>query len=136
VIDRVAHVNGLIGKPYKRGGAGPVEYDCYSLTRHLQATFWSREMPVFETPAEAGRFALAAMISRHPERQRWHRVERPEDGAIVSMAKQEMGYHMGTYLEMDGGLLVHTLETSGVVADKMFALAAFGWRNLKFYLPA
>lgn len=133
--DRASHLNALLGKPYRLGAAGSDAFDCYGLARHLQSTFYGRESPLFEMPAKAGRIAIAAAIAAHPERQRWVSTARAIDGAAVSMAKQDIGYHLGTYIEIDGGLVVHALEDCGVVAEPLFTLRAFGWRRIQFLVP-
>lgn len=135
-MDRVAFVNTLIGSPYKLGAQGPDRFDCYGVTRVLQATLFRREMPVFAMPGGAGRAGIAAAIAVHPERDRWREVEAPSDGAIVTMARNECGYHLGTWLADDGGVIVHALETVGVTTDTLATLEAVGWRRFRFHLPA
>lgn len=134
--DRAAHVNSLLGRRYEAGGMGPELYDCYGLARHLQAAFFGRDLPRFQLPAEAGRFAVASAIAVHPERARWVPVARPVDGAMVVMARQDCGFHVGVYLAMDRGLVVHTIEQTGVVAETPFQLAspAARWR-LQYLVP-
>lgn len=133
---RAAHVNSLIGRPYEAGVMGPERFDCYGLARHLQREFFGRALPLFQLPAEAGRFAIASAIAVHPERERWDEVERAVDGAVVVMAQQACGFHMGVFLDLDGGLIVHTTEQTGVVADTPFQLTspAARWR-LKYLVP-
>lgn len=121
---RAEHVNALLGRPYQAGGNGPESFDCYGLARHLQAAFFGRDLPVFTMPAEAGRFAIASAITVHPERARWREIAAPIDGAIAVMARQENGFHMGVFLDLDGGTIVHALEEQGVVAERPFLLTS------------
>lgn len=137
---RAAHLNGLLGRPYRAGAMGPDAFDCYGLARHLQATFFGRDLPVFQLPAEAGRFAIASAIAVHPERARWHGIARPRDGAMVVMARQDCGFHLGVWLALGqvGGLVAHTIEQTGVVAETPWQLAgpAGRWRLQYFDLGA
>ncbi len=135
---RAAHVNALLGRAYVAGGMGPDAYDCYGLARHLQSAFFGRDLPMFQLPAEAGRFAIASAISVHPERQRWRPIARPFDGAMVVMARQDCGFHIGVWLALDGGIIVHTLEQTGVVAETPFHLSspAGRWRLQYFVAEA
>lgn len=135
VADRVAVINGLIGRPYALGAQGPEAFDCYSTARELQLSLFGRDMPAFEMPAEAGRMAMAAAIAVHPERARWVEVDAPVDGALVTMARQSCGYHLGTFVAEDGGLIVHALEGTGVVADTVGSLQSVGWRRFRFHVP-
>lgn len=135
MVDRIAFLNSLIGKPYRLGAQGPDAYDCYSATRAVQSGVFGRDMPPFEIPGTAGRWAIAAAITIHPERNRWIEAEKPVDGAAVTMARNEVGYHIGTYLETDGGIIVHALERVGVVAGRLIELEAEGWRKFRFHIP-
>lgn len=136
-MSRADIINGLMGKPYRLGGQGGDDaVDCYSATRHLQLALFGRDMPAFDMPSEAGRLAIAAAIAEHPERGRWIEIAKPRDGAIVTMARNVCGYHLGTWLAEDGGIIVHALEEVGVVADTLPSLASIGWRRFRFHVPA
>lgn len=133
-VDRAAYLNTLLGRPYAAQAMGPDAFDCYGLARHLQREFFGRELPLFSLPADAGRFAIASAIAIHPERARWDRVEVPADGNVVVMARQDCGFHMGVWLALDGGVIVHTLEQTGVVIDQPFRLTGPGQRwRLSYY---
>lgn len=133
---RAEHVNELLGRPYEAGATGPDSFDCYGLARHLQAVFFGRELPLFTMPAEAGRFAVASAISVHPERTRWVEVAEPQDGAIAVMSRQDVGFHLGVFLDIDGGIIVHAIEIQGVSAERPFILSspAARWR-IAYHLP-
>lgn len=134
-MDRADIVNGLLGRPYRLGCAGPDAFDCYGLTRYLQMTLFGRSMPEFKMPGFGGRIAIASAIAVHPERQCWGEIAAARDGCIVTMARQNAGYHMGTWLAMDGGVIVHTIERCGVVTDTPATLEAIGWRRLRYFVP-
>lgn len=136
--DRAQHLNALLGRPYVARGMGPDAFDCYGLARHLQHVFFGRHLPLFSLPADAGRFAIASAIAVHPERGRWDKVDKPADGHMAIMARQDCGFHMGVYLDLDGGVIAHTLEQTGVVVDQPFRLSgpAQRWRISYFELSA
>jgi len=142
-MDRIAFINGLIGRPYKLGGQGPDAFDCYGLTRFVQRELFGRAMPEFVTPERAGLQAIAGFIQAHPERRNWRRIDGPVDGAIVSMFREGIGHHMGTYLDIDRGMVLHTLggedesKSMGVVVDTLFRMKAppKAWTAFHFYLP-
>ena len=58
-----------------------------------------------------------------------------EAWVLVTMARNECGYHLGTWVAEDGGLIVHAVEGCGVVADTLATLGAVGWRRFRFHLP-
>ncbi|WP_297105127.1 glycoside hydrolase [uncultured Devosia sp.] len=134
-MDRVAIINGLIGRPYDLGGRAPGSINCYGCARILQREIFGRDMPDFAMPGTAGRQGIAAAIAVHPERGRWQEIGAPEDGALVTMARNDCGYHIGTWLAEDGGIIVHALEVVGVVADTTSSLQAVGWRRFRFHRP-
>lgn len=136
MTDRAATINGFLGRPYRLGASGPDAYDCYGITRALQAVLFERPMPAFEIPGKSGRMAIAAAIAGHPERLRWAEIEAPVDGAIVTMARHLQGYHLGTWLSEDGGLIVHAMEGVGVVASRLIELEVEGWRRFRFHIPS
>ena len=135
-MNRIDAINALMGTPYSLGGQMPGTVDCYGCATRLQRELFGRDMPDFAMPATAGRVAIAAAIAVHPERGNWVEVSSPVDGALVTMARNDCGYHIGTWLAEDGGLIVHALENVGVVADTMPALMALGWRRFRFHVPA
>lgn len=134
-MDRIEFITSILGRPYRLGAQGPEAYDCYSATRALQSGIFDRDMPEFAIPETAGRWAIAAAMTVHPERRKWTSVERPVDGAIVTMARNEIGYHIGTWLQEDGGVIVHAMESVGVVASRLIELEAEGWRKFRFHIP-
>jgi len=136
MTDRAALINGLIGTPYRLGGQGPGEVDCWSAARILQKGLADRDMPAFEMPSTAGRIAIASAIAVHPERNRWVEIASPVDVCLVTMAHQHVGYHIGTWVVEDGGLIIHAIEKCGVVADRLIELQAMGWRRVRFHVPA
>lgn len=135
-MNRVDTINALLGRPYVLGAQGPEAFDCYGLARQLQADLFERPMPAFEMPGQAGRTAIAAAIAVHPERQRWREIEAPVDGALITMARNTVGYHIGTWLAEDGGIIVHAIEDCGVVVDTFPSLEAIGWRKFRIHVPA
>jgi hypothetical protein len=134
-MTRAEIVNAHIGTPYSLGGRAAGTVDCYGSARYLQRELFGRAMPDFAMPGSAGRSAIAAAISVHPERQQWREVDAPTDGALVTMARNLCGYHIGTWLEEDDGVIIHAIEDCGVVADTLQTLEAIGWRRFRFHVP-
>jgi hypothetical protein len=129
---RAAFLNDLVGRPYAAGADGPEAFDCYGLTRHLQLSCFGRKMPPFLLPRGAGRIAIASAIATHPERENWVPVREPVDGAIALMARRDIAWHMGTYFDLDGGLVVHALEDAGVSAAPPWRLWSQGGGRWRF----
>jgi 6-phosphofructokinase len=98
MADRDDILGSILGKPYRLGAQGPQEFDCYSATRFVQRELFGRAMPAFTMPETAGRWAIASVIAVHPERMQWREIARPCEGALVTMARNTQGYHIGTWL--------------------------------------
>lgn len=135
LIDRPAIINRLLGRPYRADGYGPAAFGCYGLTRHLQRVLYGRELPLIEIPPDLERTGMAGLIETSPERARWRAIDAPEDGAVVQMFRNNLGYHIGTYIDLDGGLVVHAIEPS-VQADSLMQLAAADWRRFRYFTRA
>lgn len=132
MIDKVGFLNSLIGKPYRADGYGPDFYGCYGCARHIQSELYGRELPLIEVPEGLERTGAAGLIATNPERANWREIATPEDGAVVQMFRQRLGYHIGTYVDLDGGVVVHAIAPS-VQADTLMQLHAANWRRLRFY---
>lgn len=136
-MNRIAFINSIIGRPYQRGAQGPDAFECYSLTRYVQQRLFGRDLPIFQTPDDIGVQGVAGLLAAHPERRRWRPVSAPEDGAVVTMFRQGIGHHIGTWIKEDRGLILHATDGIGVTAEPMFRMQAPPdcWNLFKFYVP-
>lgn len=125
-------VGDLIGLPWVRGAMGPDSYDCWGLAREVQRRLFSRDMPAIETPPES-LVGLARLIANSPIRRSWRRSERPCHGAMVEMARERTPWHIGVYLDVDGGGVIHSAQHAGVCFDRVAVLRLGGWRRVTYY---
>lgn len=72
-------------------------------------------------------------ISAHSTTPMWSPIDAPVDGCVVAMGKREWPHHVGVYLDVDGGRIVHCLERVGCASDKLSTLRKSGWGFMKFY---
>ena len=122
----------LIGLPWVVGAHGPDAYDCWGLFVAVQHTHFQRSLP--ENPVDATNLrAVLAAFSGHPERQRWQPVPQPEEGDAVLMRQSRYPVHIGVWLDIDGGGVLHAVRHAGVVFQTLAALDAHGWRIEGFY---
>jgi hypothetical protein len=122
----------LIGKPWVAGQAGPDQFDCWGLVRYVQAKHYGRELPII-APENYGVMACARMFRDHQERARWVDTITPMDGDVVLLAHNRHPAHVGHWLNVDGGGLLHCVQGSGVVFQNLQALKNSGWGNISFY---
>lgn len=121
-----------VGMPWENGAQGPAAYDCWALVRQVQREHYGRELPMIVVDAEDGSAVHDAFRS-HPERARWTRVDSPQDGDCVLTHKGNEVDHVGVYLDLDGGRVLHAITGSGVVCTTLPTLQRLGWYPLEFY---
>lgn len=129
--EQVEYLNGLIGRQWQSTGL-----HCWELTRVVQRDLFGRVLPPVDEAPATFRETVAA-IESHPERARWQRIDAPVHGAVVLMSRGQAGAgrdaHIGTYLDLDGGGVLHASQSYGVAFDPITLLTVAGWRGLTFY---
>ncbi len=128
----MSEVAALIGKPWERGASGPDAYDCWGLARKVQSILFNRELDDIPDPPDSPK-ELARFIVGHRQRDKWTLAESPSHGQIVEMVQVRNPFHIGVYLNIDRGGIIHSLENTGVRFDKLDVLKAVGWRKFNFY---
>lgn len=117
----------LIGLPWVAGARGPDAYDCWGLFLAVQRQHFGRDLP--EIPVDALNLrAVLDAFTAHPERQRWQPVSAAEEGDAVLMRQARYPVHIGVWLDIDGGGVLHAVRHAGVVFQTLAALNAHGWR--------
>ena len=103
---------GYIGIPWVAGAQGPDAYDCMAFFRYIQSAHFGIEVPQIIAPDYDDQNAIADLFLTHPERQKWPRIAAPKHGCAV-MIRRPM--HIGTWLDIDGGGVLHCVRGAGVV---------------------
>ena len=129
---QVEELTGLIGLPWVVGAAGPDAFDCWGLFVMVQRQCFGRHLP--QNPVDATNLrAVLDAFNGHPERKRWQSVDQPTEGDAVLMRQSRYPVHIGVWLEIDGGGVLHAVRHAGVVFQTLAALDAHGWRIEGFY---
>ncbi len=126
-----AFVRSVIGMPWQSGAQGPDAFDCWGLARAAQRELFGYELPPVSVNANHLRSVIEA-IEGHAIRQEWHNVEIPAHGDLVTLARHDHPTHIGVYLAVDRGGLLHCARDVGVCFDHIQALAWQGWARLRF----
>lgn len=125
-----------LGKPWVPLATGPDAYYCWSLFRVVQRDHFAIEVPEIVIPEWTGlamvREAMA-QFAHHPELQRWRQVPTPQDGDGVLMSAAKDPWHVGIWLDVDGGGVLHCVEGAGVIFTGVLALQHAGWRRLSYW---
>ena len=129
---KVDELTGLIGLPWVVGAAGPDAFDCWGLFVTVQRQCFGRDLP--QNPVDATNLrAVLDAFKGHPERQRWQLVNQPTEGDAVLMGQSRYPVHIGVWLDIDGGGVLHAVRHAGVAFQTLAALDAHGWRIEGFY---
>lgn len=125
-------INSLIGKPYKDNAYGPDEFDCWGLACFVQEKLFNRQLP-HVTSSRGNLTEIIYKIRNHPERNRWKLVEEPVHGCLVELSHSKHPHHIGVWLDIDGGGILHCQFGTGVSFDPSIILTSVGWRKVEFY---
>ncbi|CAO4178814.1 glycoside hydrolase [Methylorubrum populi] len=129
--DRAAFLRRWRGTPYDKA-----ERNCWWLAALAQGELFGRPLPAADPALVADIRARAEAMATHPAREEWREIETPVDGALVLMGKVAGAEtHVGTFLALDGGLILHTDERHGVVLDPPLELAAAKRWRLTYLVP-
>lgn len=120
-----------IGRPWHPTAEGPDAFYCWSFVRFIQAQHFGRDLPTIPNPEDL--LAMVRAFHAHPERKRWDRVEFPAEGDCVLMRQARYPIHVGVWLGVDGGGVLHCARESGVVFQRLQALTFNGWQIEGFY---
>jgi hypothetical protein len=113
----------------------PHHHDCWSFFRRVQADRFGLDLPEIDVDACAPLTCRRAFAS-HDERERWLAVDVPAEGDAVLMGKSKRPAHVGVWIEMPAGAVLHCVEGAGVVVQARTDLRLAGWQILGFYRRA
>ncbi len=121
-----------IGKPWVVASDGPDAYDCWGLVVEIHRRLYGRTLEII--PVEENNLkALIRTIDAHPERKRWETVRRPKEGDIALMRQSRHPIHVGVWLDVDGGGILHCIQGAGVVFQNLLSLSSTGWKIDNYY---
>ncbi|MPS48554.1 NlpC/P60 family protein [Methylobacillus sp.] len=121
-----------VGTPWVKGGQGPNGYDCWGFVRFVQQKHFDRALSHIDADADSYREVITA-IEQTEERHSWVQVQKPAEGDCVLMAHAKYPSHVGVWLDVDGGGVLHCVRGEGVVFSSMSALKLAGWGKVEFY---
>lgn len=126
---------GYIGTPWANGAQGPDSFDCWSFFRHIQIKHFGIDVPIIEVDADNWRSVIKGFVG-HDERSQWIATIRPKEGDAVLMRHSKYPSHVGLWLDVDGGGVLHCVRGEGVIFSSLTALKLSGWGKLEFYTHA
>lgn len=122
-----------LGKPYRPGGTGPDFFDCFGLFCVLQLEYFSVRVG-FDPKYSSSALSIRRAFRDSDEFQRWERTQEPKHGNAVVMSKNHHHRdHIGIWLDIDGGRVIHAAREHGVMISDLQSLAMMGWSRQAFY---
>lgn len=123
-----------LGTPYKIGTQGPEYFDCWGWVRFANKQLWGRDIPWIDMSQQSpGEF-----IKRGYEYRRqmdWVVMDNPIHSCLVEMSHRLHAHHVGVFLDIDGGQVVHAIQGNGLICDALLTLPACGWHPIRFDMP-
>lgn len=118
-----------IGIPWEAGAQGPDAYDCMSFFRLIQREAFGIDVPAIIAPDYDDPSVLADLFGSHEERTRWDCINTPPLHGDACMIRRPM--HIGTWLNIDGGGVLHCVRGIGVIftKDADWRMSGFGRRE-------
>ena len=100
----------------------PINFNCWHLVKKVQQECFRRDLPDFDVHGADLR-KVAKTFDTAAERQNWQRIKKPTHGCCVLMRRARLPIHIGVWLDIDGGGILHNLENIGVVFQSRLNLS-------------
>ena len=121
-----------IGKPWKSSCDGPDVFDCWGLVVDIYRRQYKKTLEIIPVQ-ENNLKALILTIDKHPERHRWELVFIPQEGDVALLRQNRYPIHVGLWVDVDGGGVLHCIQGAGVVFQSLQALELIGWKVDAYY---
>lgn len=121
-----------LGKPYDVDGYGPDAFNCWGLVWEVYRAQFGIDLPKYGHVDPRQLPQIVRQIAS--EECQWERITEPKDGCVVGLSSGRSLHHVGIYLDVDGGLVLHARDQAGVIATPRAHLARHGWGKVNFYL--
>ncbi len=116
-----------LSKPWING-----QQDCWQLVRDVYREQLNIELPQIVVNAEKLREVITAMEST-TNLSDWQPIEQPGHWSLVFWSQLTRPSHVGIYLDIDGGRILHNTQRTGVVCQSVHDMSLQGWCNPRYY---
>lgn len=106
--------------------------DCWAFFRKISAEHYQRNLSIIEIDTANLRACIDQFLN-HTEHRHWKKTSAPVDGDAVLMSQGKMPSHVGMWLDVDGGGVLHCVKGAGVIFTKTNQLHMLGYQVLGFY---
>lgn len=98
----------------------------------MQKNHFNLDLPIIDVDFDSLLKTVRAFDSK-TERSNWDEIKRPVDGCVVSLSHAKHTSHVGVYLDIDGGGVLHCVRGAGVIFSTMSNLKLSGWGRISLY---
>jgi hypothetical protein len=96
----------LLNPVYKIGGTKPGQFDCWKFARLTQQELFGRDLPFISL--EEDRIAVwVKLVAEYKTKLKWMEIDQPVHGCLVEMTHKMLPYHIGTWLDIKEGGVLH-----------------------------
>lgn len=111
-----------IGEPWVLG-----KHECGHFFCKVQKEVFDLDVQVIDADALSLLSCARAMSGKHPEFANWVDVSEPKDGDAIQMSHSKHPHHIGLWVDVDGGGVLHCCEDTGVIFSSRQNLRLAGW---------
>lgn len=108
--------------------------DCWAFFCRVQRERFGRIVPDIEVDA-ANVMACVRAFTGHGERQNWIETQTPAEGDAVLLSQGRQPTHVGLWVDVDGGGVLHCVQGAGVIFSRPQNLLLIGYNMLASYRP-
>lgn len=105
--------------------------DCWLFFREIQAKHYGRTVPIVDVDVMDIRDVIHKVDAE--KKAHWEQIGKPEDGCAVLMSRNRYPVHIGMWLDIDGGKVLHCAQGMGVVFQNRQALKFDGWTGISYW---
>ena len=116
-----------LGQPWING-----QQDCWQLVRDVYRNQLQIDLPQIVVDAKNLRAVLTEMESS-PHLSDWISINKPEHWSLVFWSQHTRPSHVGVYLNVDGGRILHNTQRTGTVCQPVHDMSQQGWCHPRYY---
>lgn len=118
-------------KPFEHDSYGPDSFDCYGLLWHVCKHQGGIELPRMDN-MEGHLARINAAVQGQILSGDWREVWRPQQFDAVVMRRAGEAYHVGVWLDVDGGKVLHATP-AGVLCNDRGGLKRMNFQHVQYY---
>ena len=107
-------------------------FNCWGLMRAFLQEALGKDVAAIDVDF-TNKQQVAAEADRQLGRGCWQAIDHPEPFCAVQMTHATIAHHVGVWVPVNGGAVLHTTRTAGSLIQKRSLLPLMGFRITGFY---